>query len=124
MCGHLSNGTTFPTTKVRRLSISCFCFAWNSRLTPATWDSPPRRGSPDYAVFERAFKNYIDARSVVVPKYSKGEIEEIERRRGAGNWKSSILGIPNLDTFDIGQGNARLMDFQVCLSSNGARARR
>jgi hypothetical protein len=86
----------------------------------ATWDSPPRRGSPDYAAFEKAFENYVDARSVVVPKYTKGEIEEMEKRRGAGTWRPSILGIPDIETFDIGQGNARLMDFQVICSSHGS----
>ena len=79
----------------------------------ATWDSPPRRSSSEYGPFELAFKRFVDSRSVVVPKYSKRELEEQETKRGAKNWKPSVLGVPDNDTFDIGQRDARLMDFQV-----------
>ena len=41
----------------------------------ATWDSPPRKGTPAYAAFEVAFRHFIKARKVTVRLMPKSELQ-------------------------------------------------
>ncbi|KDQ19888.1 hypothetical protein BOTBODRAFT_27309 [Botryobasidium botryosum FD-172 SS1] len=51
----------------------------------ATWDSPPPRGTPEWAAFEAAFKAFLAAREVVVIKLNAREAARRDEREKK-NW--------------------------------------
>lgn len=79
-----------------------------------TWDSPPQSGDPGFAAFESALSRFIRSRDVLI--YIKSNAQTLlYESRGGTKWKPSILGIPDDNSYDIGQDKSlTLMDFQVC----------
>ncbi|KAL5533979.1 hypothetical protein ACEPAG_439 [Sanghuangporus baumii] len=85
---------------------------WDDLLyEEATWDSPPRPGSPGYTQFEHAFKYFLESRKVFVRKKTTSEIAKFEDRK---NWSVAKLGVPEDGSYNIGQAeHFKLMPFQV-----------
>ncbi|KAF8846211.1 hypothetical protein BDN67DRAFT_918420 [Paxillus ammoniavirescens] len=78
----------------------------------ATWDSPPRRGDPEFAAYERAFHRFVDSRTVFVKKTQK-EINKLENRVENG-YSPFALKRDSDDQPDLGQnGQLKLMKFQI-----------
>lgn len=48
--------------------------------SPVSWDSPPRPDEPGYAAFENAFKRFLAARQVQVPKRTIKEAKAFDDR--------------------------------------------
>ncbi|KIJ68216.1 hypothetical protein HYDPIDRAFT_82781 [Hydnomerulius pinastri MD-312] len=78
----------------------------------ATWDSPPRRGEPGYAAYQRAFQYFIDSRTVFVKKTQK-DIKQLESRVRHG-YDAFALARAKDQQPDLGQSSQlKLMKFQI-----------
>ncbi|KIK79668.1 hypothetical protein PAXRUDRAFT_833992 [Paxillus rubicundulus Ve08.2h10] len=78
----------------------------------ATWDSPPRRGDPEFAAYELAFQRFVDSRTVFVKKTQK-EVNKFENRVENG-YSPFALKRDSDDQPDLGQNDKlKLMKFQI-----------
>ncbi|OBZ79352.1 Chromatin remodeling factor mit1 [Grifola frondosa] len=88
-------------------------FKWHDLgYEDASWDAPPRKGELGYPAFEKAFKRFVDAQSVVVHVRHKDEATFFDNRK-AGEWLKRHAFTHELQP-ELGQSaQLKLMPFQI-----------
>lgn len=82
---------------------------WSDVLTSVgSWDTPPRPGEFGFQSFQKAFKRFLNARTVWIPRRNKQQAKAFDDRE-EGSYPPIAKGTPSL-----GQSpDLKLMPFQV-----------